>query len=122
MDLHQRIAHARSFRGLSQSQLALMMGVSRGACGQWEQGVSAPKVTHLAELATHLDIRFEWLATGRGDMEYSNKVKEERPSYTDKDDASTAELRAFVSWAQRLPAAKRRRVIRLIKNLVTLID
>ncbi|MBT7307965.1 MAG: helix-turn-helix transcriptional regulator, partial [Gammaproteobacteria bacterium] len=36
MDLADRISNTRKSKGLSQSQLATIIGVSRGACGQWE--------------------------------------------------------------------------------------
>ena len=47
-----------------------MLGVSRGACGQWERGITVPSVMNLSKLAWHLNVYFEWLATGRGEIEY----------------------------------------------------
>ncbi|MDX8383057.1 MAG: helix-turn-helix domain-containing protein [Ghiorsea sp.] len=70
MEISQRIAFARKQKDLSQTQLASMLGISRGACGQWERGVTVPSVINLSKLAWHLDIHFEWLATGRGQMDY----------------------------------------------------
>jgi len=76
MNLAQRIVHARNNKGFSQAQLAAMIGVSRGACGQWERGVTAPSVMNLSRLAWVLDVHFEWLATGRGEMLYDASARE----------------------------------------------
>lgn len=54
-----------------------MVGVSRGACGQWERGTTTPSVTNLSRLAVILDVRFEWLATGHGGQQYDPQVREE---------------------------------------------
>jgi len=68
MDMAQRIRLARKQKGLTQLQLAALVGVSKGACGQWEVGMTSPTVENLSRLANILEVNFEWLATGRGDI------------------------------------------------------
>lgn len=62
-----RVRQARSSAKLSQSQLAVQLGVCRSAVAQWERtGGTSPSVGHLARIAIVTGVLFEWLATGRG--------------------------------------------------------
>jgi transcriptional regulator with XRE-family HTH domain len=62
-----RIRFARRGAGLTQTQLAEKIGVSRSAVAQWERSDgSNPSAGNLASLAMALNCSFEWLATGRG--------------------------------------------------------
>ncbi|MBT4328782.1 MAG: helix-turn-helix domain-containing protein [Gammaproteobacteria bacterium] len=120
MDLADRISNTRKSKGLSQSQLATIIGVSRGACGQWETGYSTPSSQNLRKLATVLEVHFEWLATGRGNNEMSfNKVSEPTsPAYSNpQDEPLPGELLAFNSWAMRLPDEHRSRVFKVLTDM-----
>ena len=66
----KRLAQARNSQHISQSQLCKMLGVSRGACSQWEKGHSHPSTIHIIECAKVLNVSAEWLITGRGEMDY----------------------------------------------------
>lgn len=67
ISMPSRIRRARTLRALSQSEVALRMGVRRSAVTQWESAAgTTPSVTHLAQLAKETGVCFEWLATGRG--------------------------------------------------------
>jgi len=122
-----RITFARKRLGLSQAQLASILGVSRGACGQWEQGVSTPSVTHMIELARVTEVSFEWLATGRGNIEL------ETPKDPDSgvDDGQqpenlsgrpiTGDLRETLIWLQKLPTDKLESVIKMLRSIRNLI-
>lgn len=62
-----RIRRARTAAKLSQAQVASLTGVNRSAVAQWEsQDCTSPSLEHLAQLAVVTGVRFEWLATGRG--------------------------------------------------------
>jgi len=66
--LRDRIRHARLVSGLSQAALAEKIGIQRSAVAQWERvNGSSPTVENLCKIATIAAVRFEWLATGRGD-------------------------------------------------------
>jgi len=71
MNIAHRIRLARKQKGLTQLQLAALIGVSKSACGQWERSVTSPSMENLSLLAISLDVNFEWLATGRGDMQFN---------------------------------------------------
>jgi len=72
MSIATRIRFLRKQKDLSQAGLAKLVGVTKGACGQWERGTTSPSIENLAKLAIVLDVYFEWLATGRGDMKYNS--------------------------------------------------
>lgn len=72
MTPQQRIRQARRHAGLSQAALGGAIGVQRSAVSHWEgtQG-KHPSVDHLRQLALVAGVQFEWLATGRGQMNLS---------------------------------------------------
>lgn len=75
MSLQARIRMARRHAGLTQTALALAVGVQRSAVSHWEspQGKN-PRMAHLREIATTTGTQFEWLATGRGPMTLGPEV------------------------------------------------
>lgn len=68
---HRRIRQARDLAKLSQSQLAAALKVHRSAVSQWESphGV-LPTLENLIKLAKLTEVQMEWLATGRGRMQF----------------------------------------------------
>jgi transcriptional regulator with XRE-family HTH domain len=60
-----RIREARDKKGLSQHALALHLGITAGAVGQWELGYALPTMHHFDELPAILDVSREWLLTGK---------------------------------------------------------
>jgi len=72
MDMATRVRVARQRAGMTQSQLAARIGVSRGAVANWEVSERPrPKASHLVEVAITTDVSVEWLATGRGGIALS---------------------------------------------------
>lgn len=75
MTQQERIRLARRAVGMSQSQLAQVVGVQRSAVSHWEAPMGKnPSVSHLREIAMVTGTQFEWLATGRGEMPLSREV------------------------------------------------
>jgi transcriptional regulator with XRE-family HTH domain len=114
--------------GLSQSQLAASLDVSRGACGQWEQGVSLPSVAHMSELARITEVSFEWLATGRGRISPQVERKGAKPEGEEEDEISeiagrslSGDLREVVIWMQKLPRPEQKQVIKVLRSLRNLM-
>ena len=67
--LADRIRQARHAAGLSQSELAERMGVSRGTAGHWERnGGYAPTSDNLRRLSLYLEVNHAWLIDGSGPM------------------------------------------------------
>ena len=52
----QMIRDARIRKGMTQAGLAETIGVSQGAVGQWEQGMTIPRPKHIVRLSTLLEI------------------------------------------------------------------
>lgn len=74
MSKGRRIQQVRQKLQLTQDQFAkLLGGVTRGAVGNWErdQGI---KEENLEAISKTTGVSFEWLATGRGDMDPSQNV------------------------------------------------
>ena len=116
MDIGDRIRVAREAAAISKSELARRIGVHPSACIQWESREGTyPKLENLIQLAIILDVRFEWLATGRGEMHYADVIRDERPSY------GTPEMR-LKSDEQRLLAIYRGLPPRKKKSLFDLLD
>ncbi len=65
-----RVQRARRRAGLSQVTLAARVGVSRSAVSQWEMPHhKVPSIENLQRIAQVTGVRFEWLASGRGELE-----------------------------------------------------
>lgn len=65
--LAERLKHARKHRGLTQSALAELIGVSQAAIQKIESG-KAYQTTKLVDLANALKVKPEWLGSGEGEM------------------------------------------------------
>jgi transcriptional regulator with XRE-family HTH domain len=78
----ERIKKARLAKRWSQSRLGESIGVSQPSISDMESGNSYPIMENLSKLAVALDVNFDWLATGRGEMNYGNVVAmQQRPHY-----------------------------------------
>lgn len=79
--LADRIKAARKHANLTQKDLASKVGVSQPVISQLEKGENLQSV-HLVKIASHCNVRAEWLATGKGDMtEGGNAVAEAAATY-----------------------------------------
>ena len=65
MSIGERISELRKDAGVSQSELAGTLGVSRQAVSKWETDQSCPDALNLIKLADLLDTDIEYLTTGR---------------------------------------------------------
>ena len=63
-----RIKFARAARKRSQQWLADEVGVTQSSVSEWETIKTDPATENLKRIAKVLDVDFEWLATGRGEM------------------------------------------------------
>lgn len=61
----ERLAEARRAKGLSQSRLAVALGVSKSAVSRWERGTREPDLRTLSELVELLGVTYaELLSSG----------------------------------------------------------
>ncbi|MBO6178494.1 MAG: helix-turn-helix transcriptional regulator [Selenomonadaceae bacterium] len=69
MELHERIKKARKDAGYkSRDALAEILGSTRNAINEYEQGRVVPNDVFLQLMATKLHISYEWLKNGVGEM------------------------------------------------------
>ncbi|MEL1265172.1 helix-turn-helix transcriptional regulator [Pseudoxanthomonas putridarboris] len=120
MKLALRIRIARQQVRLSQEQLALELGVTRGAVANWECTDGAlPASSRLAKLAEVTGVTYEWLATGRGPMLSSAKDQEDIPA-VEAEMVHDADERRLLAAFRRMSAARRQRfVLQLEADLMT---
>lgn len=63
--IEDRIKEQRMILGLTQGQLAELIGVSDVTVSKWESGLNKPKSTHILSLANSLNVSSEWLVNGK---------------------------------------------------------
>lgn len=66
-----RLRHARKKRGKTQEDMALAIGKSQSSYAHYERGRNEPMRSTSMKICEYLKINFDWLLTGRGDMETS---------------------------------------------------
>ena len=64
MLFQSRLYHLRRARGISQEELAGIVGVSRQAVQKWESGASRPDMDNLAALGRYFGVSLDYLITG----------------------------------------------------------
>ncbi|WP_157964445.1 helix-turn-helix domain-containing protein [Ephemeroptericola cinctiostellae] len=67
-EIGKRIKDARQALNVKQKWLSANLGITATAVSKWESGEQFPTLDKLSKIALLLNINFEWLATGRGEM------------------------------------------------------
>lgn len=65
MNFRERLFDLRRQAGLSQEELANLVGVTRQAVQKWEAGTSRPDMDNLVSLADYFKVSLDFLVTGR---------------------------------------------------------
>lgn len=106
----------RTDKGLSQTELGAMVGVTNKAISKWENGEALPRLERLKMLATIFEISVEDLVSG-GRLDSTNSVYEPKINFG-KFDSESEEEKAK-QYTQFLEAEEKRRI--LGKKLVILL-
>lgn len=105
-----RIKAARIFKKHSQAWLAEEVGVTQPSVQHWEAGKAEPTTNNLSLIAQALSVRFEWLATGSGEMLPSPSSEAENlRTWHSPDEVEILEL------LKQLPKGKRQSLIHFLK-------
>lgn len=64
MEFQDRLYRLRREKGMSQEELAEVVGVTRQAVQKWESGASRPDMDNLTTLARYFEVTLDWLITG----------------------------------------------------------
>lgn len=67
MELDEKLTQARKAAGLTQTDVAARLDVSRQAVSRWEGGQSKPSTERLLELARIYDVSLDWLCSDASD-------------------------------------------------------
>ena len=65
MDFRDRLFDLRRQAGLSQEELAGLLGITRQAVQKWEAGTSRPDMDNLVSLADYFKVSLDFLVTGK---------------------------------------------------------
>ena len=65
MSFQERLFNLRRQAGLSQEELANLLGVTRQAVQKWEAGTSRPDMDNLVSLAEYFNVSLDYLVTGK---------------------------------------------------------
>jgi transcriptional regulator with XRE-family HTH domain len=68
MSIKSRIIEARKAAGLTQAELAKLVGVNVYAIRGWERGRYKPQARNIAKICNALKISYEWLSEGKGSV------------------------------------------------------
>lgn len=73
MSFGSRLLQARKNKGMSQEELAKMLGTKGPAIGRYERDEMKPSIEAAARMAQILDVSLDWLA-GHTDLELDKKM------------------------------------------------
>lgn len=61
MKIYEKLYHLRKERGISQEQLAEVLGVSRQSISKWESGAALPEVEKLITISKYFGVTVDYL-------------------------------------------------------------
>lgn len=117
MKIGPRIEKARKLKRLSQGELGRRIGVSQPTVSDWENSRTEPTVDNMRGLAVELEVCFEWMATGRGPMEYRPGVTEPEAEYRIKSELPEDEQELQAIY-RKLPPARQHALIEFLRKFV----
>ena len=112
MNLGYRLKTARLKRGYSLRKLGALIRISAPSISAWETGKANPTFENLSTVADLLAISFEWLCTGKGDMDLI--VYEEIPLF----EKMSAEWQTTLNGIAELPQDQRDELRRFIDRVI----
>ncbi len=75
MNISDRIQNLRKMKGISQEQLADVLGVSRQAVSKWESEQSTPDIEKIITMSDYFEVTTDYLLKGIEPVKESNKRK-----------------------------------------------
>ncbi len=122
MRLGDRIRKIREDKlKISKKELADILGISQSAVNQWEKGINFPSQKRLISLARVLDVSYEWLVSGFGDLDKKDDGSFELPFFEEISNATSlgffnGESEAMMISSHLIPIP----VDKLDKNIIAL--
>lgn len=78
MTIEERIQELRKIKGLSQEQLADILGVSRQAVSKWESGQSLPEIEKLITMSELFEVTVDYMLKGESLSRQNGKRRDMR--------------------------------------------
>lgn len=78
MNLSDNLMRLRKQKGLSQEDLAYMLGVSRQSVSKWESGLSIPELERLVEIADFYQVSLDELVKGESHSIQGQTISDEQ--------------------------------------------
>lgn len=127
--LGKRIKACRKKQGISQAELAELMGVCSNSISQWETGRTAPQHTNIKKLAELFVVYETWLATGLGARNKSDEdaaIIRKTNAFKEAEEAkAAAEAKKAEADAIKTAEEKRRHAVtkslRSVNRLITAV-
>ncbi len=95
MKLGEKIMYARKKAGMSQIDLADILGVSRQSISKWETNESNPDISKLTTIAKTLNVSTDWLLSEEDITQDEIRTEEEDNAFADQ--------KQYPEWVDRLP-------------------
>ena len=82
LNIADRIRYLRDKTGMTQTDLAKRLGISRSAVNSWEMSLSSPSVANLIEMSQifHVDVDYILSISDKITVDITNLSQEERES------------------------------------------
>lgn len=82
LQIADRIRYLRDKTGMTQTDLAKRLGISRSAVNSWEMSLSSPSVANLVEMSQifHVDVDYILSISDKLTVDITNLSQEERES------------------------------------------
>lgn len=107
MGIKENVRRLRTERGLTQEQLAAMVGVNRSTITQWETGWSQPRMGAAQRLADALGVKISEIVGDVGSVEYA----------TVHLDGMTADERDLIDLYRNMDDRARRDLLAIARSL-----
>jgi len=105
-----RIKASRISAGLSQTELAVAIGVNRATVGHWERGGAfSPSLEHLQALSVTLQVSLDWLVHGE-------------PSVPPSSTHATVSLSPRLAAEQRMVGLSRQLPLSFVDRVLALME
>lgn len=98
--LATRLKESRLKKGLSQEELGKLVGLSKAAISQYENGIHVPSIENSHALANVLGVSFNWLI-GYSEHRYKIEVEHLTEIYISLNDERKKELYNFAEYLYR---------------------
>ena len=115
--MQERIRRARRRAGLSQTELAALVGVRRSAVSDWgSANETLPSMQNLLSIAKACRVSLEWLGTGRGGISPDPDALADVPA-ADAELVDVEEERVLLAGFRNLPRRSQQLVLDLVETL-----